>query len=156
MTSLLASRSVRALRALVALAALSAVAAVAARAQSVTTGAISGVARSDSARILTGVDVVLSQREAGAVCRTTTDAAGTYRCTELAPGRYDVYAEKLGFRPLQVLDVIVSAASRVTLDLTLAQAEPPITSIDTVFFSSSCPSRSALNPIVAPFFTLLV
>ena len=103
-------------------------------AQSVTTGAISGVARSDSARILPGVDVVVSQRESGAVCRTTTDGAGTWRCTELAAGSYDVYAERLGYRPVRVLDVIVTAASGVTVDLTLAQAEPPVTAIDTVFF----------------------
>lgn len=114
------------------------------RAQSVTTGAISGVVRSDSARALPGVSVVVSQRESGAVCRTVSDGAGAWRCIELAPGRYDVYAERLGYRPVQVLDVVVSAAAGVTIGLVVAQADPPVSDIDTVRFV-----EGAAHPSVA-------
>ncbi len=106
-----------------------------AHAQSVTSGAVFGIARSDSGLVLPRVAVTVSQPEAGAVCRVTTNPAGAYRCSELAPGRYDLYAERLGFRPLRVMDVIVSAATGTTVDLTLTGAEPPVSVIDTLFFA---------------------
>ncbi|MGA2382674.1 MAG: carboxypeptidase regulatory-like domain-containing protein [Gemmatimonadales bacterium] len=114
--------------------ALAALAAVPARAQTVTTGAIVGVAVDTGGRRLPGVEVTLTHRAAGWQGMIVTDASGAYRSGGLTPGSYDLRAERLGFRPLVVLDVTVSPGSAVTLDLRLTPAEPPVTQVDTMAY----------------------
>jgi len=114
--------------------AISSLAALPAAAQTVTTGAIHGVAVSADGRLVVGADVTLTYHATGLERRVETDAVGAYRSPALPPGRYDLRAERLGFRPLVVLDVTVSAAAAVTVDLHLTPAEPPVTQVDTVAF----------------------
>jgi len=105
------------------------------RAQSITTGSIEGVTLSAEGARLRGVEVTLTHRATGAARTVVTAATGAFRSVALAPGRYDLRAERLGFRPLVVQDVIVGPASAITLDLRLTAAEPPVTVVDTVPFS---------------------
>jgi hypothetical protein len=114
--------------------ALAALAAVPARAQTVTTGAIVGVAVDTAGRHLSGVEVTLTHRAAGWQGMSVTDASGAYRSAALTPGSYDLRAERLGFRPLVVLDVTVSPGTAVTLDLALTPADPPVAQVDTMAY----------------------
>jgi len=103
-------------------------------AQTVTSGTIHGVAFSTEGQILSGVDVTLTHHATGWQRTVETNAVGAFRSPALLPGRYDLRAERLGYRPLVVLDVTVSPAAAVSVDLHLAPAEPPVTQVDTVAF----------------------
>jgi hypothetical protein len=104
------------------------------RAQSVTTGAIGGTAVSGEGRFAAGVYVTMTHHATGWERTVVTDAFGRYRSPALPPGRYDLLAERLGFRPLVVPDVTVSPGSTVSLDLRLTPADPPVTQVDTMAF----------------------
>ena len=114
--------------------ALTALAAAPACAQTVTTGAIEGVILSAAGARLSGVEVTLVHRASGLSRTVVADRAGVYRSVALAPGRYDLRAERLGFRPLLVQDVTVGAASTIALDLRLTPSDPPVTEVDTLAF----------------------
>ena len=105
-----------------------------ATAQTVTSGAIAGVTSDTAAAPVPGTTVTLTHHATGWVSTVTTDAFGAYRSPPLPPGQYDVRVERLGFRPLVVLDVSVSPAAAVTLDFRLTPAEPPVTQVDTMSF----------------------
>jgi hypothetical protein len=105
-----------------------------ARAQTVTAGAIRGVASDSAGRPLPSVTVTMTHRATGWARTVVTDPLGAYQTSALPPGRYDLLAERLGFRPLVVLDVMVSPAAAVTADLRLTAAEPPVTQADTMAF----------------------
>ena len=105
-----------------------------ARAQSVTAGAIAGVTLDTSGAPVRGAAVTLTHHATLWQRVVTTGPLGTYRSGPLPPGRYDVRVEQLGFRPLVVLDVTVSPAAAVTLDLRLVPAEPPVTQVDTLAY----------------------
>jgi len=111
-----------------------AIAAPMASAQTVTSGAIAGVTTDTAAAPVPGATVTLTHHATGWVAAVSTDAVGAYRSPPLPPGRYDVRVERLGFRPLVVLDVSVSPAAAVTLDFRLTPAEPPVTQVDTMSF----------------------
>jgi hypothetical protein len=104
------------------------------RAQTVTTGAIEGVALSVSGARLPGVEVTLVHRASGLSRTVVADRLGAYRSVALAPGRYDLRAECIGFRPLVVQDVAVGAASTIALDLSLRPSDPPVAVVDTLTF----------------------
>ncbi len=113
-----------------------------ARAQTVTSGAISGIAVSTDGQPLAAVSVTLTHGATGWARNVVTDPSGAFRSPALPPGRYDVLAELLGFRPLVVLGVTVSPAAAVTLTLRLTPAEPPVTQVDTVVFVEGAPVAS--------------
>ena len=114
--------------------ALASLATVPGAAQTVTTGTIHGVTVSADGRRIAGADVTLTHHATGWERRVVTNAVGAYRSPALPAGRYDLRAERLGYRPLVVLDVTVSPAAAVTVDLHLTPAEPPVTQVDTVAF----------------------
>ncbi len=105
-----------------------------ASAQTVTSGAITGITFDTAGAPVPGATVTLTHHATGWVSAVMTDAVGAYRSPPLPPGRYDVRVERLGFRPLVVLDVSVSPAAAVTLDFRLTPAEPPVTQADTMSF----------------------
>ena len=114
--------------------ALTALGAASGRAQTVTTGAIEGVILSAAGTRLPGVEVTLVHRASGLSRTIVTDGVGAYRSVALSPGRYDLRAERLGFRPLVVQDVSVGAAATVALDLRLTPAEPPVAEVDSLAY----------------------
>ena len=123
--------------------ALTALGAAPSRAQTVTTGAIEGLTLSASGTRLPGVQVTLVHRASGLSRTVVTDRVGGFRSVALAPGRYDLRAEGLGFRPLVVQDVTVGTAGTITLDLSLRPSDPPVTIVDTVAFAEGA-IRSSL------------
>ncbi len=111
-----------------------ALAAPPARAQTVTAGAIAGVARDTLGVPIRGASVTLTHHATAWTRVVTTGPLGSYRSGALPPGRYDVRVEQLGYRPLVVLDVTVSPAAAVNLDLHLVPAEPPVARADTLAY----------------------
>lgn len=105
-----------------------------ARAQTVTAGAIAGVTADTAGAPILGATVTFTHHATGWVRAVVTEALGAYRSGALPPGRYDVRAEQLGYRPLVVLDITVSPAAAVTLDLHLRPAEPPVTQVDSLAY----------------------
>ena len=103
-------------------------------AQTVTTGAIEGVAVSTDGRAVAGAWVTMTYLGTGWTQTVVTNGVGAYRSTALPPGRYDIVAEQFGYRPLRVLDVTVSPAALVALNLQLTPADPPVTQADTMTF----------------------
>ena len=103
-------------------------------AQTVTTGAIRGVAADTSGVPIAGVRITMTHHATRWARSVVSDVLGAYRSPALLPGSYDLLAERLGYRPLVVLDVTVSPAAAVTLDLRLTPAEPPVTRVDTSSF----------------------
>ena len=105
-----------------------------AEAQTVTTGAIHGTAVTGAGQLVAGVRITMTHHATAWGRSVLSDALGAYRSPPLPPGRYDLRAERLGYRPLIVLDVSVSPAAVVTLDLRLTPADPPVTQADTMSF----------------------
>ena len=105
-----------------------------ARAQTVTTGGIRGAAVSTAGQIVAGVRITMTHHATAWSRTAVTDGLGLYQSPALLPGRYDLRAERLGYRPLVVLDVSVSAAAVVTLDLRLTPSDPPVTQTDTASY----------------------
>lgn len=64
-------------------------------------------------------------------------ADGGFRFVVLAPGRYAVTVEELGFQPRTVVDVPVRRAREVDFTFELPYADPPVMTIDTVPFPAS-------------------
>ncbi len=102
--------------------------------QTVTSGVIEGTATDTAGKPVSGATVTLIHHTTGWVRMVTTDTTGAFRSPALLPGRYDVRVELLGYRPLVVLDVTVSPAAAVALDVGLTPAEPPVTQVDTLAY----------------------
>jgi hypothetical protein len=119
-------------------------------AQTVTAGAIEGIATDSAGAPIPGAEVTLTHHATGWVRVLTTDANGAYRSRALPPGRYDVRVEQLGYRPLLVLDVTVSPAAAAAVVVHLTSAEPPVTRVDTVAYVEgalhAAVARGSWNP----------
>lgn len=85
-------------------------------------GTVEGIARDAAGQKLAGVRVNLLAPDGSVLGTAASDAAGAYRFTGVAPGRYSVSAEKPGFAPASAA-VTVTAESGGSVDLKLA-AEP--------------------------------
>ncbi|MFN7985197.1 MAG: TonB-dependent receptor [Vicinamibacterales bacterium] len=81
-------------------------------------GAVSGVVRDQTGGVLPGATVeLLSGRDVAA--EGQSDAGGRYRFDDVAPGTYTVVFKLLNFGEQQRPNVVVGAASRVTVDAAL-------------------------------------
>ncbi len=89
------------------------------RAQSSASGIIAGTVRQSSGAPI-AVAVVTARRADGSYERRgTTDGTGGFRLAALPPGTYDVTARRLGYRPVIMRGVMVSAATVSTITITL-------------------------------------
>jgi hypothetical protein len=73
-----------------------------------------------------GVRVALTDRTSGFTWAMTTENDGRFSFGFLPPGEYDLLAEELGFRPVEIRRVPVSAGSEVELAVRLEAVEPPV------------------------------
>jgi hypothetical protein len=95
-------------------------------AQSATTGALSGIVRDTLGQPLGNVRVEITDQVTGFRRDLTTPRSGEFGFRLLPPGRYDVLAEMLGYRPTEVRGVAVNTGLTVTVEARLAPAEPPV------------------------------
>jgi hypothetical protein len=84
-------------------------------------GSLSGTVRDTSDRPLSGADVATTVGGYG----TSTDAAGSYLLSGIAPGTYTVEASKAGYTPQSQSGVPVTAGGTTTLHFRLAPVVAP-------------------------------
>jgi hypothetical protein len=112
-----------------AVAALSALVAPPLAAQSLTIGGLTATIVDERGGTLRDVTVTL-ERSGTAMRTITTDHFGVATFAMLAPGRYAVLAEELGFQPVRMRDVILLSGSNAHVTLRLSRRPPPITTVE--------------------------
>lgn len=82
-------------------------------------GALRGIVSDESGAALRGAVMTLSDRAAGFVRTSSSDAEGVYDFLALPPGNYSLSAELAGFGTVEVPDVRVAVGARRKLDFAL-------------------------------------
>ena len=85
-------------------------------AQTITTGALSGVVRDTLGQPINGARVEVTDQATGFRRDLTTARSGEYGFRLLPPGRYDVLAEVLGYRPTEVRGVSIVTSSMTEVE----------------------------------------
>jgi hypothetical protein len=122
--------------------------------QTLATGVLDGRVHDARGAPLPEVSVILETEEGGPTRRVTTSREGTFVFSQLAPGRYAVRVELLGYRPKLINGVPVAAGESQTFDVSLEVAPPPVQSAEVVQFEgTSGGSRAGLSQrlSVVPF-----
>jgi outer membrane receptor protein involved in Fe transport len=87
------------------------------------TATLSGVVRDASGALVPNVKVTAKNADTGATRDTTTDSEGRYSLTNLGPGRYEVRAERAGFKTAAQSGVILTVGGATVLDLAIQIGE---------------------------------
>ena len=85
----------------------------------VTNGRISGTITDQSAGVIVGATVTVTDVARGVSRTLTTDNAGEYAASPLIPGTYTVRAEAMGFKTIDRTDITVGNGSDIRVDLSL-------------------------------------
>jgi hypothetical protein len=93
----------------------------AARAQ--VSGAISGTAADSSGAVLPGVNVAVRNLETGSIRAAVSDGMGRYSVLSLPVGRYEIRAQKDGFRAELRTGITLVVGQEATVDLVLQLGE---------------------------------
>jgi len=111
-------------------------------------GTITGQVVDTSEAVVAGARVTLSNPATGQVMTVETNAEGNYTFLSLTAGRYEVTAEKAGFRKAQATNVVVQVSTTTRLDIKMELG----TVQETVQVASSAPllqtDRSDLGTVV--------
>lgn len=83
------------------------------------TSAISGTVRDQTGRLVPGARILVRHIETGLARETHTGGEGLFRIVALELGRYEVSAEKPGFRTATARDVLLALEREALVDLTL-------------------------------------
>ena len=105
--------------------------------QSLTTGTLHGSIRDSVGVSLSGVRLTLTDVGTGVSHVIDASWSGRFELAFLPPGTYDLLAERLGYRPRRVEGIPVRAGRRIGLDVTLAEATPPIGEVDVERFGAA-------------------
>src|SRR5437899_2220281 len=84
-----------------------------------TTGSISGFVTDDTSGALPGATVTVRHVETDQKRVLVTDGAGRYRAQQLAPGKYEVLVELLGFRAARVADLPLTVGQDAVVNVQL-------------------------------------
>jgi hypothetical protein len=93
------------------------------RAQTVSSGAISGTVTDPSGAVIAGVNITVTEKATGAKRTTATDSNGGYRFSLLPPGDYQLRFEAKGFKAVVPPDVRVVVTESSTLDVQMIVGE---------------------------------
>ncbi len=87
-----------------------------------------------SGALVPGVAITVRQNATGFVRNAATNAQGSYRVDDLAPGEYTVTAQKSGFDSFESKHVVLEVSQKARLDMTLTVGgqHPDITVVDQV------------------------
>lgn len=88
-----------------------------------TLGTIRGLATDASGAIVPGVQVTVRNTGTNLTRQTLTGLTGNYEVTQLTPGRYEVTAEKAGFKKVVVSDILLETSATVRADLSMEVGE---------------------------------
>jgi carboxypeptidase family protein len=89
------------------------------KAQSATTGALTGTVTDPSGATIAGASVTASNLATGQSRSVTTDASGVYKISLLPPGNYSVKFSASGFKTVEVPSVTVNVTETIPLDRSL-------------------------------------
>jgi hypothetical protein len=118
------------------------VAAAPASSQSIVSGTLGGTVVDASDRPISGAVVLLRATDVGLAREATVDRLGRFSFSYVLPGTYEARVEALGYQPVLLRPVRVTAGEATpSLQITLEEAQPPVVSLDTVDLSSRIPSR---------------
>ena len=81
-----------------------------------TSATLSGVVRDPSGAVVPDVRVSVRNSQTGAGRETTSDVEGRYNFTNLFPGRYELHAERTGFKTIVQSNIVLSVASSTIVD----------------------------------------
>jgi hypothetical protein len=107
------------------------------RGQSIVSGEISGVVRDELARPMPGVHVVLTEVRTGLQHDRETGTGGRFSFGFLPTGTYQVFAERLGYRPSRVESIPVRPNRSIPLFISLLPATPPVNEVDVVQYDGA-------------------
>jgi hypothetical protein len=94
-----------------------------AAAQNSVSGDITGIVADQTGAVLPNITVTMKSNDTGATQNATTNAAGVYRFSLLAPGSYTISASPQGFQSVQrTTTVSVGQASTVNLQLNVSSS----------------------------------
>ena len=98
-----------------------------ARAQSLTNGALRGVAlyATESTPIV-GVQITVEGSDGRAISFLETDGSGLFTVPLLPPGTYRVLAEQVGLQPVRLTGVIIEAGQTTSISFRLQRKPPPV------------------------------
>lgn len=101
-----------------------------AHAQTLTTGAVSGIVVSTAGERLTNVLVTLRDTAAGTSLSLTAARTGLFRFDGLTPAVYELTAERIGFAPLRMVHVDVRPERELSLEVVLRGVDAPAAAAD--------------------------
>ncbi|HET9947391.1 MAG TPA: carboxypeptidase-like regulatory domain-containing protein [Longimicrobiales bacterium] len=102
------------------------------RAQSVVWGTVAGTVTDVAGRPLPGAVLTLSDASGATSLEAGANAEGTFRFALVSPGSYELRAEALGYRPVLARVLTVTGGEERRVALSLLEATPPVTAVDTV------------------------
>src|SRR5262252_4168148 len=88
-----------------------------------TTATLSGVVKDASGALVPDVKVSARNAETGATRDAKTDESGRYSLTNLGPGKYEVRAERPGFKTAAQSGVTLTVGGAIVLDMTVQIGE---------------------------------
>src|ERR1700693_693486 len=89
------------------------------RAQSASTGTVSGQVMDRQSAVIVGAQVTLTDTSTNTVQSTSTNDAGRYIFLNVPPGAYNLHVSKEGFSQARILGHTVEVGLVLTLDLSL-------------------------------------
>ena len=94
-----------------------------------TNATIDGTIRDDQGGVLPGATVTVTNASTGLTRSITTGERGSYRVSELPPGRYSIRVEMPGFAAVERQDVVLALGGNLTLniDMKLATVQESVT-----------------------------
>ncbi|MBI2822289.1 MAG: TonB-dependent receptor [Acidobacteria bacterium] len=84
-----------------------------------TTATVFGSVKDETAAVLPGVEIKVTNLQTGITRHTVTGDDGTYRVSELPPGEYEVSASIIGFQTTVRTGIALTVGRRAQVDLTL-------------------------------------
>jgi hypothetical protein len=118
--------------------------------QSAMAGGVSGRVQAPGRGVVPNAVVTLSSGESGLSRVATTDLRGSYSFSFVAPARYELRVEALGYRPVVVVGLDLEGGSQRTVHVSLTEEPPPVTAVDTIGLSAATASRwRVAGPLVS-------
>ncbi len=109
-------------------------------AQSIVGGSLSGTVERSDGGLIPQALVTLNPLDGGFQRQAMSDPSGVFSFGFVEPGRYELRAEALGFRPLVVTPVHVGGGDATVLSVQLQPTSPPVEAVDTVSIPGAGPS----------------
>ena len=103
------------------------------------TGAsVSGVVTNQKGAALSGVTVTVMNLGTGTARTVSTDGAGRYQASGLAPGDFEIRAAKQGFADEMRAGISVAAGQGATVDVTMQRSAPDVCASGHEFLTTDC------------------